>query len=314
MGNCLSLINEIENITMTKRIPIESANILIAGMARNVEPFLEKEIQILLESTKRFNKTYFYVVESDSNDATVTKLAQLRKTLNHFDYLSLGELSQYISSRTDRLAHCRNQVIHAVKSNPDYADIDYVMLADLDGLNTLLTEAKIAQCWQVDEDWDVICANQIELYYDVYALRHPYWGQVDCLSQQQYLEAYLDKEAAHLMAVEAKQYPIKSNAGLIEVDSAFGGLAIYKKEAFILGTYVGQENGHDVCEHVTFHQILKSAGKRIFINSALINCRQPAVLINPELKNRPVIQSLRKLGLWLLGKRRFNKYLDLLRI
>ena len=51
---------------------------------------------------------------------------------------------------------------------------------------------------------------------------------------------------------------IPTNSDWIEVDSAFGGLAIYKKKCFDIGHYVGTySNGKEVCEHVSFNLQLK---------------------------------------------------------
>ncbi|HEY1803077.1 MAG TPA: hypothetical protein VGG45_01225 [Terracidiphilus sp.] len=58
----------------------------------------------------------------------------------------------------------------------------------------------------------------------------------------------------------------------IEVDSAFGGLAVYRRDALSGVKYVGLgEARHEVCEHVSLHRQIKSAGRRIFINPQLVN-------------------------------------------
>ena len=65
---------------------------------------------------------------------------------------------------------------------------------------------------------------------------------------------------------------IKPSAELIEVDSAFGGLAIYRKSDIPQdASYVGvDENGDEVCEHVSFHFSIKKNKGKIFINPKLI--------------------------------------------
>ena len=65
---------------------------------------------------------------------------------------------------------------------------------------------------------------------------------------------------------------IPENSEWIEVDSAFGGLAIYKRDAIFGQFYIGiNSTGSETCEHVSFHKELRSLGKKIFINPALIN-------------------------------------------
>ena len=100
--------------------------------------------------------------------------------------------------------------------------------------------------------------------------------------------------------------------GLIEVDSAFGGLGIYKKEAFISATYIGSEDGKDICEHVPFHRSLKKKGYRLFINAALTNCVEP-INTSESAKKRPILKIIKKVGRALLGRSRFDKYLDFLK-
>jgi hypothetical protein len=68
---------------------------------------------------------------------------------------------------------------------------------------------------------------------------------------------------------------IPSNAEWIRVDSAFGGLAIYRSE--ILNSkaiYSGiRGDGRKICEHVSFHSELQENGARIYLNPAFINAR-----------------------------------------
>ncbi len=58
----------------------------------------------------------------------------------------------------------------------------------------------------------------------------------------------------------------------IEVESAFGGLAIYRRDALLEGDYRGLDaNGAEVCEHVSLHQAMRSTGARLYINPRLVN-------------------------------------------
>ena len=60
----------------------------------------------------------------------------------------------------------------------------------------------------------------------------------------------------------------------IEVESSFGGLAIYKKKCFYKNEYVGlYNNGEEICEHVHFNQKLRNNGLKLFINPRLINAK-----------------------------------------
>jgi glycosyltransferase involved in cell wall biosynthesis len=298
------------------QVPISEATVLLAGTARDVATHIGSEIDRLITATKQFKQVFVLIVESDSSDNTLSVLEDLKKSIPNFDYLALGKLSENIPSRTERLAHCRNQVIEAVRSNPLYATVDYVMLADLDGLNSELTASAIANCWNGTTPWDVVTANQLDFYYDVYALRHRDWSPSDCLSQQIRLEPVLGHDASINLSVWAKQVKLPPERGYIEVDSAFGGFAIYKKVAFLAGTYIGRmvDDGQekDVCEHVAMHAAIRKAGYQIFINCALINCKRPADPNQKQSQSGFMIRGTRSLGIMLFGKKRFKKYLDLL--
>jgi len=55
----------------------------------------------------------------------------------------------------------------------------------------------------------------------------------------------------------------------IEVDSAFGGLALYRASC-LRGCFYSSE-GREVCEHVVLHRKIKDNGGKIFINPGLTN-------------------------------------------
>jgi hypothetical protein len=65
---------------------------------------------------------------------------------------------------------------------------------------------------------------------------------------------------------------INPDCDWIEVDSAFGGLAIIKGNIATKARYVGlDELDEEVCEHVKYNMKLKSLGAKIFINPKLVN-------------------------------------------
>ena len=298
---------------MISRKNISDSNILIAGTARDVAHCIEREINHLNTCAKEFQSIQILVIESDSSDETVECLEQLKNEIPYFEYKTLGPLSSKIPSRTERLSHCRNQIVNALRTDPKYQFIDFVMLADLDGVNDLLTVEKITQCWSVNENWDVICANQLNYYYDIWALRHPDWSPHNYLEQYHNLVDWMGPHQAHQLSIGVKQIKLDPKTRLIQVDSAFGGLAIYKKEAYITGSYGFPKGVVDEVDHAPFHQHLTDKGYKIYINPALINCKEPQLPLGQKAKKRYFLRSLRFLGDWLLGINKFNKYIDILR-
>lgn len=293
-------------------IPIREANLLIAGTGRNVAATIEVEIDRLKSACRHFKSIQILVIESDSLDTTVNILTRLEKKIDGFKYISLGVLENKIPSRVQRIAYCRNQIVNAVRSDPAYALVDFIAMADLDGLNTLMSDEKIESCWDVGQAWDVVTANQLDFYYDIYALRHQHWSPVDCLIQQQQLEVVIGRDPSVNLAVWAKQVQLKPDNRFIEVDSAFGGFAIYKRAAFLAGSYEGVENGIEVCEHVPFHRALRNAGYRIFINCGLVNCKRPTEASNTKSSqsSNHLLNLVYRFGNSIFGKKRFKKYIS----
>jgi hypothetical protein len=199
-------------------------------------------------------------------------LAQLASEHEGFSYASLGALRQRLPLRTARLAHCRNHCLEVLRQRGGAAAYDYVVVADLDGVNSRLSQASVRSCWQ-RHDWDVCAANQDGPYYDIWALRHDPWCPGDCWEQMRFLRDHgLGTAAAIQAAVNARMIRIPLDAPWIAVDSAFGGLAIYRSTVLQEGVYVGLDSGgQEVCEHVSLHAQIRARGGRLFINPALIN-------------------------------------------
>jgi len=297
----------------SKRKAISESNILLAGPVRNVASIIEDEALLLRRCLADFNEVFTLIVESDSTDDTISVLKKMKGSEENFDFISLGNLSNTYRKRTECIAKARNEVINQVKNNPRYKHIDFIAMADMDGMNPLLSVQKIQQCWSVNEDWDVITANQIEAYYDVWTLRHPDWSPGDCWAQKDRLQDLIGESAAINLAITAKQNPLHPSLGMIEVDSAFGGFGIYKRSAFLAGQYAGlDEYGNEVSDHVPFHCQLREKKCRIYINCSLINCSKYPETQEPTapLPLKSGLRMIQKLGRSVLGKRRFNSYLE----
>lgn len=246
--------------------------IAVLGVVRNCERTVRGDVLRLFESLRECRELSWLVVESDSSDHTLDVLRTLEIDIPNFRFLSLGPLQPSIPIRTQRIAYCRNVYLEQLRSNPLYSDIDCVVIADLDGVNNLVSAAGFASCWMRNE-WDVCTANQRGPYYDIWALRHCSWNPSDCLNQLEFLlSRKVPRESALWAAIYAKMITIEETEDWIEVDSAFGGLAVYRRQALEGAVYSGlDEAGDALCEHVALNSQLRFNGYRIFINPQLIN-------------------------------------------
>ena len=136
-----------------------------------------------------------------------------------------------------------------------YSLFDYIVIADLDDVNDSLSNVAVQSCWE-RTDWDVCTANQDGPYYDIWALRHQLWSPNDCWEMKRFLVSHgVDHSKAMQSAVFSRMIRIPKNSPWIEVDSAFGGLAIYRSDCLRHAKYNGvSSSGYEVCD--TFRSFL----------------------------------------------------------
>jgi len=266
---------------------IRNINILVAGVVRNCGQAIKEDVARLSAVVGQCASLHWLIVESDSSDNTVEKLHELQTEVRNFRFITVGNLLPGMPIRTNRIAFCRNRYLDELRTNAIYKDIDYVVVADLDGLNRSITPEAFWSCFQ-KTGWDVCTANQRGPYYDIWSLRHPEWCPGDCWSEyKSLLRNNVGREKALVTAVHSKMIVIPETADWIEVDAAFGGIAIYRKDVMIASEYAGlTETGEEVCDNVPFHKKIKENGGHIFINPRFINSGYNAHTKPLLLRNR----------------------------
>ena len=263
---------------MKKKInlkPRSSSNFLIVGTVRNCSKYLKRDVERLKSAMGKVKSLHWLLIESDSSDNTIKSLRNLNNTIDNFKFITLGNLANKMPLRGQRLAYARNIYVNKIKFDNEYKNIDFVIVADLDGLNKLINYKSIASCWSF-KNWDMCSANQLGPYYDLWALRCQKWVNNDFAVK---LRSLSKKQIKNLTRywynfVYSKMKIIHTKSHWLKVDSSFGGLAIYKKKCFSNSTYVGLDNkGKEVCEHVFFNKKIKKNGFKLFINPKLINAK-----------------------------------------
>lgn len=247
-------------------------HLAILGIAKDVEKTIEsdyKKIQKVFANLSE--KITWFIVESNSSDMSIDKLTALQNVYENFQFKTLGKMSGSVP-RFVHMAKSRNEYLTELRTNSKYESVDYVAIVDLNNLNNKLKIESVRSCFKRD-DWDVCTANQNGPYYDIWALRHSLWSPNDCWQAHKFLrEKGVSPEKALFSAVQSRMLRIPREADWIKVDSAFGGLAIYKRWTLDEGSYVAKsESGQSVCEHVSLHDSINKRGGRIFINPMMIN-------------------------------------------
>jgi len=247
--------------------------IIVVGIVRNIASTIHKDIQRLNLAFSQFEKIDWFLVESGSNDSSKEILEQLSIQNSNFKFTHVKHDEKL--SRTENMASARNAYLEYLRRDKKFNEYKFVVIADFNNLNNKLDSSAVISCFE-QSFWDVVTANQSGKYYDAWALRHPLWSPNDCWEQHAFFRKYTKfPENAITYSFRSRMLKIPRDSEWIEVDSAFGGLAIYKSSLFdSTAEYIGKADlGHRVCEHVSFHAALKANGARIFINPGFINAR-----------------------------------------
>ena len=262
---------------------------ILLGTVCNVSKKIESDLEIVLKSLSYFDSVRIFLVESDSSDSTIDVLDSIKSNNPNFDYRSLGQLRNDFPDRIERIRFSRNEYIQYIRSLNASEMPDYVIIADLDGMNGKLTENAIQSCF-VRSDWDAVFSNQLGGYYDILALRHDIWQPMDYNLELAWyrslvtpkrpnypgfyesLRLRLDYDRARYLAIYRKMLRFEITQPWIEVNSAFGGIGIYKPEVFLKYDYSPDfESGGGSSEHVSLHSKMRRDGLKLFINPSFIN-------------------------------------------
>lgn len=208
-------------------------SIIICGVVKNCGNRLKFNIDLALDTGKRFRKFKIIIYENNSTDNTKDVL---RLYENCDDMVIISEdispekmraeskiwaYTEITGSdhpcRIEQICNARNIVINEF-NKPGYNKYKYVMWIDMDSQGWDIDG--IADSFNCKNDWDVVYANGIErgAYYDYYALRADnYLFGPEIIGD--YFWNNIKRSTFHF-------------SGLMRVYSAFGGLGIMKKNIF----------------------------------------------------------------------------------
>jgi hypothetical protein len=239
---------------------LSNKKIIISGIIKNGEKYLDKTFENIERIKKYFQDYVVYIYENNSKDNTKNKLEEWKKSDNKFfcecENLKKNNMKQY-----EIMAYCRNKCRYFINKQSDL--YGYVLLLDLD-LQININIISIMNCFNLNNTWDVQFANGI------YTYDFNYWDSFALRTQLDNIAFYydLDEKGANKYWKHMNTYQKQKRiCELIEVDSGFGGMGLYKKNCFEMSSY--DENTND-CEHVQFHKKLKNMGLKLFVNPKFI--------------------------------------------
>jgi hypothetical protein len=257
------------------------SKILVVGTVSNVASKLQDEFKRLQNELSKSSRVDYFLVESDSRDQTISLLNELSVANEKFSFQSFGELRSTIPDRIERIRYCRNAYVNYIRANFKEQIWDYIVVADMDGMNPKISSRGIESSIQEMNLWDGLFANQKYGYYDIFALRSEGWVERDLIKQlreEKDLDGkvsvigYLRNQQKRQRTLYLRMRVISEKGEIIPVNSAFGGFGIYKPSLFLEFDYSLEPSASpDGSEHVTFHEKCTQAGYSLGINPRMIN-------------------------------------------
>jgi hypothetical protein len=246
------------------RMELSQKSIALLGLARDCQDAVLASIEILRSVGSLFGKHVIHICENDSIDQTDAQLQPLADT-GRITLHSFPGLSSTLTRRTERLAFLRNYLNEIATS---MTDLDYVFWMDMDSYSKSELSLKgLLSCFQCNDAWDAVFPAMNGFYYDIWALRHKRMWPSDCMIDiNSEWDLALGSAVVSQAPVHVRQIAAHHLCGWLPVDSAFGGMAIYKADACRNGRYVGLIDEQEVCEHVSFNQSIVENGGKLWIN------------------------------------------------
>ena len=235
----------------------KNPKLFFCGLARNCENSLLVNIQSMVQLKKNWQISGI-ILENESTDRTRSILPKYAELLGNIS-IETGIVSES-QTRYERMAALRNQCLESAKQS----DAEWVCVVDLDlfqfyGLDSYtpqnpcesifgLMPKKLVDKWHPGEAVGFMGLEWV--YYDLLAVEfadgtRPHWiGDIN------YPDTKKPFVKSDICSVKSPQ----------KVNSAFGGMAFYKKERIMELEYSGED-----CEHIEFNR--KAGG--IFITDRI---------------------------------------------
>ncbi len=277
--------------------------IVFAAVIQNCSQYLPISLDNVERMSRLASDVAYVFIENDSTDNTKNDLKQWGQGRSNFNLINLDGLRDEAPIRTVRLEFLRNTCVEIIKANELMRSFDFLIVLDMDDVGASpLNMDEVSNAIQflgASPQRAAAFANQQGGYYDVWALRHPELCPGDAWEEvlDYVLKNKTSDEYAYSETMEKRIVSFDVNSPPIEVDSAFGGLGIYKME-FVRNNpnpYLGSkvkiltgDNGAlsvartQVCEHVHFNQGIGHQHGELFIMPKLINATLQGMNARPS--------------------------------
>lgn len=257
---------------------MRNSSVSICSIVRDCQNNLFRNKSRIEQLRSLFYKSEVIVFENDSKDKTRQVLLDWQQNSKdvHVFYENYSSITipprnyehgnRYFSiSRIEKMAFFRNKYIDFLNSS--HINRDFVIVIDLDISNFDIHG--IIHSFGMYKNWDCISANGISLSYKFRKQYHDSYALIE-------FEKTNEAQTEHSIYTNRIRFSfLEPGLPLFPVDSAYGGLAIYKWPAIQDIKYSYLENPDNQVksksEHVAIHKSMKEKGyNRIFINPSMI--------------------------------------------
>ena len=156
---------------------------LIVGTLTNPSKRLKTDLKSILGAIGEGFEAEVHLIESDSKKSSLKYLHEVSLETKNFSFRSLGYLKSGIPERVERIRYSRNHYVNFIRENYPERLWDWIIVADLDGMNSKLSASGLISSIDLLQTYDAVFANQKFGYYDLYALREKKWMPKDPIVQ-----------------------------------------------------------------------------------------------------------------------------------
>lgn len=264
-------------------------SVVFVGLARDCGQHLLYVLDNIHLIAGIFARAAYVFAENDSTDATPQILQAFRAHQADCQVLNFDGIAKKLPDRTRRFAYLRNACLSRIRADKKLHAYDYLVVIDMDDSCTkrLEPEALLKAFQFLDETPGAagVFGNCRGIYFDMWALREATRCPRDIFEEQldYVLEHQSDDRAAFAACFEARLFSLDETAPALEVDSAFGGIGIYKMSYALRASYKGQKTKEivqagkrrkihmQVCEHVHFNDDIRRQGGKLYILPFMVN-------------------------------------------
>lgn len=239
--------------------------VVVACLARDCGSTLKNNIASLFNALDNLGNGFMiYILENDSIDNTAEQLRDAQiNSKGRVSVVFLRGLDDKFPSRQSRIAYCREYLLNTVKELHKASSV--FISIDLDSRIAYSIDPvafKKAINYVVSGKFDAVFPISKPYYYDLIALRAFNWS----LSDPWILMGNI-KPKGHTLPLLLQMllvYPRQKSSkklqemAFIPVDSAYGGLGIYRMPLPPNSTYIhGSSQDARECEHINFNNFFK---------------------------------------------------------